>query len=242
MARRFDLYGGPGVRGPGQVPDLVTRRVYWGDHGALLATGDAFTVTLVNVTPAVNSVNNRPWIQLAGAGAATDGYQAQSLGEGIRLGVADKVFRMCGLIRSADIALHEFLMGVNATDTTVIASDSTDFAHVRKLTGETVFSGRSRKASGSASTVPIGMSAVANDTDYFWEMELVRSSSAGKGKMRLYWMANPTPGSQADLVFDYTFPSQFPDTVDLAPVVAWRAGSTVTTLGFVGGVAWEQEA
>lgn len=239
MSNKYSLFGSG--RGPGQVPDLSTRHVIYGDDPILLATGDTFTVTTVNCTPALNCIGGVPALQLAGAGGATDGYQIQASADSIRP-QAGKPLKIAGFIRSADWTHQNFTIGFNAVDTTVIASDSTDLVHIQAASSG-LFKGRARKASGTAEMTTFGHPALVNDSWYFFEVVLVRdASTAGKGRLTLYLSdPNPLPGATATYVQSWDVPTQFPDTVDLAVTFAWQ-GVSVTTLGHLGQIGWEQEA
>lgn len=238
MANRISLFGSG--RGPGSVPDVVCRHTVSAGDPILLATGDSFTVATVNCTPAVNCIGGVPALQLAGAGGATDGYQIQYTGDAIRP-QPSKPLRMAGFIRSADWTHHNFTLGFNAVDTTIIASDSTDFLHIQAASSG-LFVGRARKASGAAQTTTFGHPVLVNDSWYFFEIVLVRdASTAGKGRMTFYLSdPNPAAGASPTYIQAWDVPTQFADTVDLAPAFAWQ-GVSVTTLGHLGQWGFEQE-
>lgn len=224
-----------------RVPDLVTRREYWGDDPTTITDGGPFVVTNVNCTPALNSIGGVPMVQLAGAGAGTDAHQVQVRLDGLRP-QGGKILRQYFQFRSADLASHEFGFGFSVLDTSILATNPTDVIGIRKLTTATKFTAFARKASGTEETSSLGGLTLENDLLYDGCLEILRDpATAGKGVMNVYLGASLTAGGLIPHLGAFNIATQLPDTVDLAASRAWRAGGAVTTIGYLGCWGWTVE-
>jgi len=206
----------------GQMPDVLAVREIWGGDSDVLVNGGLFTTTSVNITPTMDFVGSRPCFVFTGA-AANDAWQGQ-VTAGIIQGIAGKTIRLkAGIRMTATDA--EFSFGLAAPDTTVIASDPTDFIMVEKLTGVTVPQIELRKASGTKE-VASGIITLAANKWYDFELVAMRdASTAGAGVVMLFAGEDLGKGGQMTFKQRYFVSSQFPDTVDLAPYFAMRVQS-----------------
>lgn len=218
--------------------------VFYGDDPRLVNTGQPFTVTNVNVTPAIvnQDAYDLPMVSMAGAGAATDGHNHQWSDAGYQLHPGKTVYFYTELA-SADITNHDYAVWYSALDTTPITSLPTDYIGIRKLSGETRFRLVSRKASGTELAIDLNMPVVANDTLYcFGGAFTLDLTTAGKARAQIFYGVGLSPGGQMTKCWDDYVMTQAPDTVDLAFQRAWRAGSTVTTVGLFGGCRFWADA
>lgn len=233
------LSGNSPSRGPGQCPDHIVNRFLSADDPTPITDGGPFVVTNVNCTPALNNVGGYPLIELAGAGASTDGSQTQVRLDGIRP-QASKQLRMYGTFRTADLT-HQSYIGFSVIDTSLIASTPTDHIGIRRATTATAWTMCARKASGTEETAVAGNITLAVDTLYFYELVITRdANTAGKGTMNVY-MGAYSPGNSVPLVGTMYVATQLPDTVDLAASRGFLAGGSVTTKWYWGGWGWNQE-
>lgn len=229
---------------PSMTPEThLSRKIDFGQSQNII-TLHPFTITSTNSTPAVLNVgatsNQRPCVNFAGAGAATDGNNLCFAVASI-IPVASKPLIVKGSLFSADITNHEFLFGMGVVGTGVIATDPTDHFMIRKLTGETVPSVRSRKASGTANIAALNTGALANSTWYDFAIRCtVDASTSGAGRLEVWWGSNLTGGQAMAKIYDNVFGTNVPDTVKLAPQCAFRAGGSVTTIMSFGYYQFEQ--
>jgi hypothetical protein len=199
-----------------------------------------FTRTDVNCTPIINNIGNRPCIEMAGAGAATDGSQFQYGTAGLLI-EAGKPLRIRFSYRSADMSTHEMVFGVAAVDTTLIASDPTDFILVDLATASLTPTLRSRKASGTAESAALPIT-LANDTWYDTELVITRdATTAGRAYVQVYHGASLASGANLPLIATIPISTQCPDTVNLAPCFGFQ-GTSVTTKFYVHQFAVQQQA
>lgn len=217
-------------------PQVAFDQTYFGNDPRLVNTGQPFTVTNVNVSPAIVNQDtfDIPMVSMAGAGAGTDGHQHQWSDAGYQLHPGKE----CGFITelaSADITNHEFFVGYAAIDTSIIASAPTDYIGIRKTTGQTRFQLVARKASGTEQVFDLAMPVVANDTLYTFSVLITPDrTTAGMARVVVRCGVGLQPGGTLSVVFDGVVTTQAPDTVDLSIARAWRAGAAVTTIGLFG--------
>lgn len=221
------------------VPCALASRSIWPGNGADLLTAGGFTVTVGGgATPIFDYIGGRPCFAMTNTGStATDGCQFQ-VPQGIYQLQAGKRAIIKTAIRMTTTT-QEFRFGWCAIDTSMIASDSTDLCVADKLTGVTAIRGYTRKASGTAlagSSCPMTLAA---DTWYDLAIECV-GVSTGVGYMNLYYGSALSPGGQLNSM-RIDFASGFPDTVDLAPSFAWRAGSAANVSGYFSYFGWSIE-
>lgn len=223
----------------GERPRYNWKREIFGGDSDVLVTGGLFTATNVaTTTVSQGSVGGRNAFLFTNTGStATDGVQFQGVSAPIILQAGKRLRMKCAVYM--DTATQEFSFGVAAMDTSVIASASTDLLKMEKLTTETAWSFKARKTSGTAVSWPIPQ-AVAAAHWYDMEMNVVVDTvTAGKG------VAFATHGQ--DVIAGATLPfsagqlniaTQLPDTVALAPFMAWRAGSAANVNCYVAYLGW----
>lgn len=221
--------------GPGARPYTGGNIEVWGVNPAAQVTGGLFTVTNSGGggnTIANANIGGRPcWSITNTNSTATDVVQFQTVAGGIIL-QAGKSVRIKWSMRMTTTT-QEWLFGLNALDTSVIASDSTDFLHVEKLTGVTAPSFRARKASGTAESTTLSLTFAA-DTWYDFELLLKRdASTAGKGIYQVWGGSGISAGGMLPYLGGNTVATQFADTVALCPTMAWRAGSAANVSGYI---------
>lgn len=188
-----------------------------------------FTITVVNVTPAVAHVGGRPGLTLAGAGAATDGANYSQAVGSHRI-VAGKRMRIFFSVYSADATNHEWWFGLAVHSTTQMANLSggtapTDHLTVSKVKTATVPSLRCRKASGTQEAVALNLTQ-ADATWYDYEVVVEPdATTASRGRVRIFVS---TAGATPVLVLDTTIGAQLPDTVSLSAGFGFLEGDTGT--------------
>jgi hypothetical protein len=132
----------------------------------------------------------------------------------------------CGFYAASDIATMEMFFGFAAIDTTVIASLPTDAAGLLKLTGDANFRLYGRKASGTAESNLIGnMPTLANASWIDLMFEWVPTAT-GEGYVTVFAKVGGLAGESLSEIGKIKLVTQSPDTVLLAPTVAWRVGTS----------------
>lgn len=213
-----------------------------GSMGLWILDNGAFAWDATAVTPVLDFIGGRPCVNLTNSGStATDGAQFQTVTGCYQLQAAKKV-HLYGSVRGTTVT-QDWSFGWAALDTSAIASEPTDHAAWQKLAATTNPSIRMRKASGTAQTTNALNLTVVADTWYDWEMIIIRDpSTAGVGQVKLYMGSGVNPGDPIPLIHEGTFASQVPDTVDLAPYGAFRAGSAANVSAYLGHFGWIIEA
>lgn len=237
---------GPFDQGVGGLSEVLIRRaIYFGESQSLISL-HPFTITPVNCTPAVTnfgtSPKGRPCGTFHGAGAGTDGIN-MCFGAASLLMMPGKAQRFQFSYASADITNHEMAFGAGVVGTGMIATDPTDYVMIRKLTTETTFTIRWRKANGTVRTfaIPLALvnnvAALANNVWYDLEFEVTPDLAvSGQGRIRAWVAIN---GGAKVQVCDFVAPDMIPDTVNIAPFCSGRAGGAVTTLWYFGEYDYE---
>lgn len=214
---------------------------YPGSSPFFANTGQPFTVTNVNCTPAMAFIGDRPMVTLAGAGAATDGSQHQLSDACIRP-YAAKWLTVYSELYSADITNHEVFIGLASNDTTFLAGRPNDYVGISKAAGGTVFKVDSLKGGGTLQSDTIGNWTLASSTLYTVAVAMLADDgSSGSGRVKVFLGTNPAPGALMTLVYDSKIATEFPDNVDMAPIRAFRAGGLVTTACSFGAFGWASE-
>lgn len=220
--------------GPGGRGNISSERTVYFDNPQNVITLHPFTITLVTVTSPVGFVGNRAAILPASMGATTDGGNYCCGTAAIRP-QASKSIEIITTIYSATFADPKFMFGLGVVSTTGTANvtggtDFTDVICCKKTTGTANLTLHARKASGTAETSAVSF-AGGDATWLRFHMILTRdASTAGKGTVTLYGGADtldPVPK-----IGDWTVPSQFPDTVSLAPIFGWLSGANNTGLSY----------
>ena len=103
------------------VPTAMYRHLWMFANPQHLVTLHPFTITNVNVTPTIAAVGGRPALQLAGAGAATDGSNF-CYGTAAHRFVASKQTRFVFSWRAADATNHAFAAGLSVVTTSLTAA------------------------------------------------------------------------------------------------------------------------
>lgn len=204
----------------------------YGNDASWLVDNGLFAWDSTNVTPTLGNVGGRPCVNLTNSGTlATDLAQFQVTAASLLMGTADKTFTLKFSYRGST-ATQDIAFGWANIDTTIIASDPTDFIMIRKLAAETTFTLRTRKASGTAytvSTTPV----IAADTWYDGEIRATYSSTSNASRVQVFLSSGAAGGSPLAQVLDALIPdSAFPNTVNLAGFGAWRAGSAANVSGY----------
>jgi hypothetical protein len=184
-------------------------------------------------TAVTDHIGDRACINCTNSGStATDIVNAQS--PNCFQVLAGKELLMRGSFRMTTTT-QEFALGVWATDTNYWSTLPTDYIVLEKATGVTQFVIKCRKASGTAqSSASIGPVLVA-DTWYDWAVRVIGDpTTAGKGIVQVALGSGVTAGGLIPVVYNETFGTQVPDTVDLGPGFSWRAGSAANVSGFIG--------
>jgi len=205
----------------------------YGNDPTWLVDNGLFAFDGTNVTPTLGNVGNRPCLNMTNSGStATDGGQFQITAASILLAADSKQARIKFAYRGTT-ATQDVAFGLANIDTSIIASDPTDFIMIRKLAAETTFTLRCRKASGTvftASAVPV----IAADTWYDGEIVMTYSTVANQSRVQVYLGSNIAAGGIIPMVLDSVVPdSAFPNTVNMASFQAWRAGSAANVSGYV---------
>ena len=205
----------------------------YGNDASWLVDNGQFAWDSTNVTPTLGNVGGRPCLNLTNSGStATDLSQFQTTAASILMATDAKThvlkFSYRGTTATQDIAF-----GWAAIDTTIIASDPTDFIMFRKLAAETTFTLRTRKASGTAYTVS-ATPVIAADAWYDGEIRATYSATANMSRVQVFMSANASPGAPLTQVLDSLIPdTAFPNTVNMASFGAWRAGSAANVSGYI---------
>jgi len=212
------------------------------DFNRLPITLHPWTITSVNGTVTLQNLGGRACIGIAGAGAATDGNNYCQAAASHRF-VAGKQTRFAFSVRNADATNHAWVCGFNILSTTITANmesggtPSTDFLLIHKLSGSLIPRLRTRKASGTAETVALGLTH-ANDTWVDYDVVVQPDASvSGTALVKVYAsvaLAAPT------LVLA-TATSMCPDSVSTGLVFGCLEGDTGTDSTYFGHCWAEQE-
>lgn len=195
---------------------LVNESTYFNQPRNII-TLHPYTITTVNCTPAIVNVGGRPAVELAGAGAGTDGAQLQWGTAGLLL-MAGKKQRNRFTFRSEDIVNHSFCAGIAVVDTTIIGSDPTNHVMLQKLTGSaSSMKLRSRKASGTVEEIAIPYTF---ESSAWYDVELVIKpdlTTAGRALVDVYIGKNLSGGDAIpQICANLPISTQCPDTVATA--------------------------
>lgn len=234
MPNEFD--SGPGARG-----NIMSENTTYFDKSESVLTLTPWTVTLVTVTSPIGFVGDRPAILPAGMAAATDGGNYCIGTAGIRPQAGKKIGFVFTLY-TAVWADPKLFAGFGVVSTTAAANanggaEHTDVIGVKKTTASSAWSLYARKASGTSASVPLSHDTPVASVWQRGEMWVTRDlATAGKGKIDFYFGADAL--EQLPLVHSYTFPTQFPDTVSLAPQFGWLSGANNTGVSF-GSAGWQ---
>lgn len=225
-------------------PKVLGSGYFDGTRGLWILDNGDFAWDATAVTPVLDFIGGRPCVNLTNSGStATDGAQFQVVTGCYQFQAAKKV-HLFGSVRGTTVD-QDWSFGWAALDTSVVASEPTDHAAWQKLAAATQPSVRMRKASGTAqATNALNLTFAAN-TWYDWEMIVTRDpSTAGVGRVQLYMASGVNPGDPIGSapIYEGTFGSQVPDTVDLAPYGAFRAGSAANVSCYLGHFGWLIEA
>lgn len=231
MKRQNYFDAGPGARG-----NILGENITYFDKSQSVITLHPYTITLVTVTSPVGFVGNRPAILPAGMGAATDGGH-YCIGTASFRPQASQTFEMVATGYSAAFADPKFMMGWGVVSTTGTANvtggtDFTDVLCLKKTTGTNNLVLHARKASGTAETFDVAFGG-GDSTWLRFHLVCTRdASTAGKGVVQVYGGADSL--EQVPCLGTFTIPTQFPDTVSLAPQFGWLSGANNT--GFSWGM------
>jgi hypothetical protein len=191
----------------------------------------------------------------AGAAAATDGTQIQLAQANIKLMMTDDEarsgglnyrpgFRMRGVFFAENPAVMDLFFGLAVVDTSIIASEPTDYLGLYKVVADTAFSAKGRKASGTAVAKTLSHAAFVTNQFISVDMTFIRTGT-GMGNVEVAMGYNVDPGKPWDAANNnkVTFTSAnaaFPDTVLVGPSVAWRVGTAASQPKFgVCYMGWE---
>lgn len=207
--------------------------------GSSIVDNGVFAYDSTNSTAVLDFIGGRPVINMTNSGStATDGTQAQVVTGCMQPQAGKEVVVRCGVRMST--ATQDFAFGIAALDTSAIASDPTDHIMIRKLAADTKFSLRARKASGTAETWTLDPT-VSADTWYDIYFKVTRdATTAGKGYVEVLINSGRSAGDDLgrDCVQNILIATQLPDTVDLAPFFAFRAGSAANVSCYVNYLGW----
>lgn len=240
---------GSDLRNRGQLPELDAPADFGGGNPALFTDGTAFKVVNVNSVPAAAIVGSKPGVTVNGAGAATDGHQAQS--NTIVNLLPGKVFRIYTEFVLNDVGAstgNEFAFGLASAGLSagMIATVPNELLVLRKLKTEAGFKLIAKSASGqTAESVVINHPALVAGTRYAVEL-LIRPDPITQkaGLVTVYFGTANRGGQQYESrlknLGDYKLSLQVPlPTVALSVLRAFRQGSTSTSTGVhLGRLAW----
>lgn len=200
-----------------------------------------WTVTNTNNTVAAASNNSRPALAITdGNTGATDKttyfIQAASI-----IPQANKRIRIRGSFLESTTT-PDWMFGIGVVGTDPIGTEPTNYVAIRKLSAESVFSIRSRKASGTAQTLALNTAALTVNTWYEFEIFIIQNtgSAAGTAHVEVYFGPS-TGGTNLPQVASVDLANNFPDTVAMAPFFEERAGATDSNVHAVGFVSYEVE-
>lgn len=189
------------------------------------------------------------------AAAVTDGTQLQYAVAGVKLGMSSPTartgglnyrpqFRLMGTFFAEKWDVADFVFGMAVVDTSLIASEATDFIGIKKYVADTSFYARGRKASGAAVQKQIPpVTALGSNQFYTFDMTFVRQG-VGYGNIEIVIGCNTAPGKpHTEYNSNVAFLSAevaFPDTVLLTPSIGWRVGTAASQPKFgICYVGWE---
>ena len=215
-------------------PSVIAELGYFGNDSAWLTDNDTFAWDSTSCTPTLNNIGGRPCIDLTNTGStATDGAQFQSTVAAILLGTSTQTYTQKGSFRMTT-ATQDIAFGLSAIDTSIIASNSTDLIRLQKLSAATAFSITYRKASGTAAVTGTFGPTIAADTWYDYELVVSKANSTtGSGRIKVYMGTDVAAGGSLSLVFDQVIATEFPDTVKMASLGAWRTGSAANVSAYM---------
>lgn len=201
-----------------------------------------WTVTLTNNTVARASNNGRPALAITHGNTGATDKTTYTLSAAPSILQNNKRTRIRGSVCFAAGALADVTFGIGVVGTDPIGTPPTDFIQIQKLSAATVFSIGTRKASGTASTLALNMPAIVAATWYEFEIYIIQNTGAvaGSGHIEVWWGPSAGGGNMTQVaVID--LPTQFPDTVALAPYFEDRAGATDALVDAVGYFSVETE-
>ncbi len=208
-----------------------------------------YTATSSPSAIAVDYIGGRPVAAMAGNNGADDGHTFQ-WGTGSADGCIQMTpgklmgFHVGFRTAHATPATPELLIGFWAAPTvaTPIASigSLTDHALLSKLSGESRFSFKARKASGTAESTTLQEAAMAANTNQDYEVYIMPDpAGAGKGLVEIWRSTAGGPFLPISGTMDnpdrITIASQLPDSVDLTFGIAFEAGDTGTDISYASG-------
>ena len=118
-------------------------------------------------------------------------------------------------------------MGLTVVDTSIWASDPTDFVCLQKLTGDTSMTVKTRKNSGTAAISAAFGPTLAVDTWYDYELVISKeTTTAAQGRIQVFMGESLAKGGSMSMVFNQLVNSTFPDlaSTPMASFGAWRSG------------------
>lgn len=212
----------------------MSERITYFDNSQNVITLHPWTVTLVTITAPVGFLGDRAAIIPASMAAATDGAN-YCIGTAALRPQASKALEFIITMRATAFADPQFVFGFGAVTTAATAKvlngtggDNTDYIMVGKTTGTNNLTLRARKASGTAETCPVSFTGGDATWLRFHMIATRDASTAGKGVVSLYGGADSV--DQLPLLQTWTVPTQFADTVSLAPQFGWLSGANNTGL------------
>lgn len=222
-----------------QNPAVVYDKTWFFADGSSNVTAQSFTVTNTNNTVAVGNAGGRPALIVTdGNTGATD--------KTTYFGVVASILPQANYVQRLRLSVYmttatmDFACGFGVVGTDPIGTDPTNFIEIRKLSADTVFSVRCRKASGTAFIVALNMPSIV--ASQWYDLELIAyqntGQAAGNGQVVANWSTNSAAmlnGVNANVI------GQFPDTVAMAPFWAQRAGATDAATAAVGYLSAQVE-
>ena len=221
----------PFDHGFGERPTLMSERITYFDHSQSVITLHPWTVTLVTITAPVGFLGDRAAIIPASMAAATDGAH-YCIGTAAIRPQANKPIEFILTMRATAFADPKFMFGFATVSTTGTANliggtNYVDELVCYKTTGTTNLVLQARKASGTLESQSVSF-AGGDATWLRFHLICTRSDTAGLGKMDLYGGADSLV--RVPQLASWTVPTQFADTVSLAPQFGWLSGANNTGL------------
>lgn len=229
-------------RGYGEKGSILSERAVYFDNPQNVITLHPFTITLVTITAPIGFLGDRACIVPAGMAAATDGGNYWCGTAGMRPQAAKAIELICWM-RAATWADPQWVFGLGVVATTQTAKvlngtggDQTDYLLATKTTGTNHPILMARKASGTRESIACAATGTLDATWIRAHLVLKRdSATAGKGRMDLYMGDDSL--SRVPWIGGGIIPTQFADTVSLAPGFGWLSGANNTGLSH-GAFKW----
>lgn len=213
-------------------PHTNGRIEIWAMDGQWVIDDGTFAQDATATTVVLDAIATRPVFNLTNSGStATDGLNAQ-VKTGSVLFQAGKEVRIKGAFRCTT-ATQDLFFGTGVIDTSLIASQATDYIAIRKLAAATQPSIVMRKASGTAETWTLPVTIAADQWNDF-EIVITRdAATAGKGIVKVLWGQDVAAGAELTDIATLPVATQLPDTVDQALSFGWRAGSAANVSMYI---------